>query len=37
MSNELKEAVIELREQDALRITDELLGSGVDPLTIVAS
>ena len=37
MSNELKEAVIELREQDALRITDELLARGVDPLTIVAS
>jgi 5-methyltetrahydrofolate--homocysteine methyltransferase len=37
MSNELKEAVIELREDDALRITDELLSSGADPLTIVAS
>jgi 5-methyltetrahydrofolate--homocysteine methyltransferase len=37
MSNGLEEAVIELREQDALRITDELLERGVDPLTIVAS
>jgi methanogenic corrinoid protein MtbC1 len=37
MSNELKEAVVELREDDALRITDELLESGVDPLTIVAT
>lgn len=37
MSKELTEAVIELREQDALRITDELLAAGADPLTIVAS
>jgi methanogenic corrinoid protein MtbC1 len=32
----LKEAVIDLREADALRITDELLGAGTDPLAIVA-
>jgi methanogenic corrinoid protein MtbC1 len=37
MSNELTEAVIDLREADALRITDELLESGVDPLTIVVA
>ncbi len=37
MSKELTQAVIELREQDALRITDELLEGGVDPLTIVAA
>jgi methanogenic corrinoid protein MtbC1 len=37
MSNELKDAVIELREADALRITAELLGSGADPLSIVAA
>jgi 5-methyltetrahydrofolate--homocysteine methyltransferase len=32
----LKEAVVELREADALRITDELLGAGTDPLEVVA-
>jgi 5-methyltetrahydrofolate--homocysteine methyltransferase len=37
MSQELKEALVDLREEDALRITDELLESGADPLTIVAS
>ncbi len=37
MSKELTEAVIELREQDALRITDRLLAAGTDPLTIVAA
>jgi methanogenic corrinoid protein MtbC1 len=37
MSKELTEAVIELREQDALQITDELLAAGADPLTIVAA
>ncbi len=37
MSDELKNAVIDLREDDALRITDELLASGADPLTIVAA
>ena len=37
MSKELKEAVVDLREDDALRITDELLASGADPLIIVAS
>ncbi len=37
MSKELTEAVIELREDDALRITDQLLEAGADPLTIVAS
>jgi trimethylamine corrinoid protein len=36
MAAGLKEAVIELRETDALRITDELLGAGTDPLEIVA-
>ncbi len=35
MSNGLKEAVIELREADALRITEELLQAGTDPLEIV--
>lgn len=35
MSKELKEAVVDLREDDALRITNELLASSVDPLTIV--
>ena len=33
----LKEAVIELRETDALAITDELLAAGTDPLAIVAA
>jgi methanogenic corrinoid protein MtbC1 len=37
MSKELTEAVIELREQDALQITDRLLAAGTDPLTIVAA
>ncbi|HOT24156.1 MAG TPA: cobalamin-dependent protein [Thermoleophilia bacterium] len=37
MAGGLKEAVIELREADALRITDELLRSGTDPLTVVSS
>jgi len=37
MSQELKEAVVDLREQDALRLTDELLAAGADPLTIVAA
>ena len=37
MSKELTEAVIELREQDALQITDRLLAGGTDPLTIVNS
>src|SRR5450830_745723 len=37
MSRELTEAVSDLREADALRITDELLESGADPLTIVAA
>src|SRR5665647_3206358 len=37
MSSELTEAVIDLREADALRITDELLESGADPLTVVAA
>ena len=37
MSAELKEAVIGLREKDALLITDELLAAGVDPLLIVSS
>jgi len=37
MSKELTEAVIELREQDALQITDRLLAGGTDPLTIVSS
>lgn len=37
MSSELKDAVVELREDDALRITDELLESGADPLTLVTT
>ena len=37
MPHELKEAVIGLREQDALAITDRLLAGGADPLAIVAS
>ncbi len=37
MSGGLKEAVIELREDDALRITDEELQGGTDPLDIVAT
>lgn len=37
MSNGLKEAVIELREDDALRITEEQLQGGTDPLEIVAA
>ncbi|HUK77846.1 MAG TPA: cobalamin-dependent protein [Thermoleophilia bacterium] len=37
MSDELKEAVIDLREQEALEITDRLLDGGADPLSIVAS
>jgi len=37
MSQELKEAVIGLREQEALQITDRLLAEGADPLTIVAT
>ncbi len=37
MSQELKEAVIGLREQEALEITDRLLAERADPLTIVAT
>ena len=37
MSGELTEAVIDVREADSLRSTDELPESGADPLTIVAS
>ena len=37
MSGGLKEAVIELREEDALRIADEELRRGTDPLEIVAA
>jgi methanogenic corrinoid protein MtbC1 len=37
MSGRLKEAVVELREVDALRITDEELQSGADPLGIVTA
>jgi methanogenic corrinoid protein MtbC1 len=37
MSEELKTAVIELREDDALRITKEALEGGADPLSIVAA
>ena len=36
MSSGLKEAVIELREEDALRIAEEELKGGTDPLEIVA-
>jgi methanogenic corrinoid protein MtbC1 len=37
MVSGLKEAVIELREDDALRITEEELKSGTDPLEIVTA
>jgi trimethylamine corrinoid protein len=37
MSNELKDAVIELREDDALRIAKETLEGGADPLSVVAA
>jgi methanogenic corrinoid protein MtbC1 len=37
MSGGLKEAVIELREDDALRIADEQLQGGVDPLEVVTA
>jgi methanogenic corrinoid protein MtbC1 len=37
MSEELKNAVIELREDDALRIAREALEGGADPLSIVAA
>jgi 5-methyltetrahydrofolate--homocysteine methyltransferase len=37
MSSGLKEAVIDLREDDALRITEEELKGGADPLDIVAA
>jgi len=37
MSSGLKEAVIELREVDALRITEEELKGGTDPLDIVTA
>jgi 5-methyltetrahydrofolate--homocysteine methyltransferase len=36
MSSGLKEAVIELREDDALRIAEEQLKAGTDPLEVVA-
>jgi methanogenic corrinoid protein MtbC1 len=37
MSGGLKEAVIELREDDALRIAEEQLQGGTDPLEVVAA
>ena len=37
MSGGLKEAVIELREDDALRIADEQLKGGIDPLEVVTA
>ncbi len=37
MSSGLKEAVIELREEDALRIADEELKGGTDPLELVTA
>jgi methanogenic corrinoid protein MtbC1 len=37
MSGGLKEAVIELREEDALRIAEEQLQGGTDPLEVVAA
>jgi 5-methyltetrahydrofolate--homocysteine methyltransferase len=37
MSEELKNAVVELREDDALRIAKEALEGGADPLSIVAA
>ena len=37
MSGGLKEAVIELREEDALRIADEELKGGTDPLELVTA
>ncbi|HEX5641363.1 MAG TPA: cobalamin-dependent protein [Thermoleophilia bacterium] len=35
MSSGLKEAVIELREEDALRVTEEELKGGTDPLILI--
>jgi len=35
MSKALIEAITEMREDDALRLTDELLASGTDPVTIL--
>ncbi len=35
MSQELIEAIIDMREDDALQITDELLAGGANPLTIL--
>jgi len=35
MSQELTDAIIEMREQDALRITNEMLETGVDPLEVL--
>lgn len=36
MSQELVEAIVDMREQDALKITDEMLASGADPFDILA-
>lgn len=35
MSQELIEAIVEMREQDALKITDEMLEGGSDPFGII--
>ena len=35
MSQELIDAITDMREDDALRITDELLAAGTDPLAIL--
>lgn len=35
MSQQLIDAVVEMREEDALRMTDELLAAGTDPMEII--
>jgi 5-methyltetrahydrofolate--homocysteine methyltransferase len=35
MSQELVEAIVDMREQDALKITDEMLESGSDPFDVL--
>lgn len=37
MSQELVEAIVEMREQDALKITDEMLENGADPFDILGA
>jgi methanogenic corrinoid protein MtbC1 len=35
MSRDLIDAIVEMREQDALKITDDLLAAGADPLQVL--